>query len=119
MSGEPEADSHTPNVAQDAELLYESIREMKHLSAGATSASQLHAMLGHLATAGHLLPEVLTELGDKLDTSVTFDAKPPGDSARAAEAVSQCRALLEEAADLAFRAGTILGQAQRTLEDFA
>lgn len=106
------------NVVQDAELLYEAIRAMKQASTNATSASALHALLGHLATAGHLLPEVLTELGASLDASVTFDGKPASQSAEVTARVAECRQLMGEAADLAFRAGTILGNAQKTLEGY-
>lgn len=97
------------NRVQDAELLYESIRDMKQLSKTATSVAELHAMLGHLATAGHLLPEVLTELGQILTNQGSDDAELHVDA-------ETCQALLDEAADLAYRAGTVLRRAQLALE---
>lgn len=97
------------NRVQDAELLYESIKDMKGLSAKATSVSELHALLGHLATAGHLLPEVLTELGQSLAGQVADDVSLRG-------AATTCQELLDEAAALAYNAGKVLRQAQAALD---
>lgn len=96
------------NRVQDAELLHESIRSMKQASTKAATVPELHALLGHLATAGHLLPEVLTELGQSLAGTVKED-----DAVRAA--AEACQKLLDEAADLAYRAGSVLRNAQEAL----
>ncbi len=100
------------NVVQDGELLHESIRAMKQISTSATSPVTLHALLGHLAEAGHLLPEVLEELGESLTSSFDPEKYPDLTEAR----LTECQQLLTEAADLAFRAGTVLGQAKLALE---
>lgn len=100
------------NVVQDGELLHESIRAMKQISTVATSPVTLHALLGHLAEAGHLLPEVLEELGESLTS--TFDPAKYPDLTEAR--LAECQRLLTDAADLAFRAGTVLAQAKQALE---
>lgn len=97
------------NRVQDAELLRESILAMKQSSAQATSVAELHALLGHLAAAGHLLPEVLTEMGQSLTATVGTD-----EALRTA--ADSCKELLDEAAALAFRAGTVLRNAQQALD---
>lgn len=98
-----------PDRVQDAELLTESIRDMKRLSTRATTVVELHALLGHLAMGGHLLPEVLTELGQNLASHV-------GEDAALRDAAQACQELLDEAANLAYRAGKVLRQAQVTLD---
>ncbi|WP_110206964.1 hypothetical protein [Nocardioides daejeonensis] len=100
------------NVVQDAELLYESIRAMKQISADATSPVTLRALLGHLNVAGHLLPEVLDELSESLDASVDPEKYPE----LTPERLAQCQAHIQEAADLAFRAGTLFGLAKKVLD---
>lgn len=100
------------NVVQDAELLHESIRSMKQIGANATSPVTLHGLLSHLSVAGHLLPEVLEELGENLAHSDL--SKYPYLNEKA---LAECQQHLTEAADLAFRAGTILGLAKKALED--
>lgn len=102
------------DVVQDAELLYEAIRSMKQISATATSTEVLHELLGHLVTAAHLFPEVLTELGENLAASLDEKGYLADDPAMR-DAVTQCLAHLEEAADLADRSGKALSAAQRTL----
>lgn len=100
------------NRVQDAELLHESIRSMKQLSTEAATIGEVHAFLGHLARAGHLLPEVLTEFGDSLTATVAKRAE----TAELLDDVHRCEELLDEAADLAYRAGTVLRHAQQALE---
>lgn len=100
------------NRVQDAELLHESIRSMKQASSDATTVTELHALLGHLSTAGHVFPEVLTELGQSLAQTV---AETDADSPGLRDDVARCQELLDEAADLAFRAGTVLRNAQVAL----
>lgn len=103
------------NRVQDAELLHESIRSMKQLSTQATTVGEVHALLGHLATAGHLLPEVLTEMGDSL--AATVERSPEAE--QLLTDVRRCQELLNEAADLAYRAGTVLRGAQQSLQAHA
>jgi len=107
-------DDDMPNLnrVQDAELLHESIRSMKQASTDATTVTELHALLGHLWTAGHLFPEVLTELGQSLAQTV---AENDADSPELREDVARCQELLDEAADLAYRAGKVLRNAQVAL----
>lgn len=100
------------NVVQDAELLYESIRAMKQISTEVATAASMRAMLGHLSVAGHLLPEVLVEFGETLAAASTSGEHPGLSPAMAAE----CQQLLDQAADLAYQAGTVLAAAKRTLE---
>lgn len=100
------------NVVQDGELLYESIRAMKSISTLATSPVTMHALLGHLSVAGHLLPEVLEELGDSLTES--FD--PVKYPHLTLERIEECKRLLNDAADLAYRAGTVLAEAKKSLD---
>ncbi len=100
------------NVVQDGELLHESIRAMKQISTKATSPVTLHALLGHLSLAGHLLPEVLEELGESLTSSFDPEKYPDLTQSR----LARCELLLTQAADLAYRAGTVLGEAKLALE---
>ncbi|CAM3418386.1 hypothetical protein NODU109028_16085 [Nocardioides dubius] len=100
------------NVVQDAELLYESIRAMKQISAEVATPSTMRAMLGHLSVAGHLLPEVLVEFGETLATAAASGEHPE----LAAENVAECQRFLDQAADLAYQAGSALASAKRSLE---
>ncbi|HEY9562372.1 MAG TPA: hypothetical protein VIR30_01265 [Nocardioides sp.] len=115
---ESEQNSDVPevqlDVVQDAELLYEAIRSMKQISASATSTEVLHALLGHLVTAAHLFPEVLTELGENLAASLE-ERGYLADNPAMKEAVTECLMHLEEAANLADRSGRALSAAQRAL----
>src|SRR3546814_17800122 len=100
---ESEQNSDVPevqlDVVQDAELLYEAIRSMKQISASATSTEVLHALLGHLVTAAHLFPEVLTELGENLAASLE-ERGYLADNPAMKEAVTECLMHLEEAANI-------------------
>src|SRR3546814_7263007 len=80
---------------------------MKQISASATSTEVLHALLGHLVTAAHLFPEVLTELGENLAASLE-ERGYLADNPAMKEAVTECLMHLEEAANLADRSGRAL-----------
>ncbi|GAB4009155.1 hypothetical protein [Nocardioides ultimimeridianus] len=116
MSDDTEPRDQNVNVAQDAELLFESVREMKLLSSSSPTTREMHGMLGNLAKAGHLLPEVLNELSERLDPTTAMDGSPSADSAAANAQVEIARAQMQEAADLALRAGIHLLEAQKALE---
>src|SRR3546814_6384218 len=77
---------------------------MKQISASATSTEVLHALLGHLVTAAHLFPEVLTELGENLAASLE-ERGYLADNPAMKEAVTECLMHLEQAGNLGERSG--------------
>lgn len=117
MSDNTEPDQSALNVVQDAELLLESVREMRHLSTSGAATRAVHELLGNLSKAGHILPDAFTELANHLDPSVTLEGESTQDREHAEAQIERARALMEEAGQHALRAGINLREAQQALEE--
>lgn len=100
------------------EQFSESVRALNHLTIGddPIPAPEVYAMLGDLAHAAHLLPQLLTQLADGLTRSL--DEYDVYDTTQAPQmSVAQARTQLETAAVLARQVGDALDAAQTAIAD--
>lgn len=105
-----DADMTRLGRSRGAEVVPGPIVAIKQSSANATTVAEFHELLGHLATIGRLLPDAFTDIAQNLVDTVDEDEGLQA-------AVSTCQSLLDEAADLAYRAGAILRRAQVALTE--
>lgn len=112
-------DARQDPVVVAADGAFEATHTMCHVTIGQTvSGPVVHAVLGNLAGAeGYLFAQLLQQLSDGLRRSLVdpqVDVSQD-DGSDPAVAVGRAREVLEEAAGLAGRLGTLLNQAREAL----
>ncbi|MFZ2503676.1 MAG: hypothetical protein WAW88_13515 [Nocardioides sp.] len=101
-------DQEGEHIAGWAEVSYESMRAINHLTlGGAIPAPIVYEALGHIMGVGLLLPQALTQLGQSLaDSLAVYDVYD--NDGNPAENVAKARSYLYEAADAATQLGRML-----------
>lgn len=107
--------SETPEVVVQAEIAYEAVRRINHITGGPMPAPLLYSVLGYLKQVGHGLPQALRQLADGLVFSLDVYEVYEDDGADPAVSVEEAAEALRAAAGLAAQCGVLLEQAQSAI----
>lgn len=108
--------SEVPTIVRLADDAYQALRALNHHTIhGAIPAPVLYEILGHLKLLGPALGQLLGQLGDSLEQSLTEYDVYDDDGGDSATTIACCGEFLAGAADHARRLGRMLATAQTAI----